>query len=382
MSSKRGFFTLLFIILFHISVFGQSGDVTDSTKFAFLPALAYNSDLGFIGGGIGSLYHYRNDRWPFYSFTNISAIFSTRGIASFDITYDKPQFLNSNVRLTTRAYISRFLENTYFGIANYQKVTDTPANLPNYYTFQSFSWGYNATFRLPTIKNNTNKRLDILAILNFDYETPWGNGSDRFISVEQPIGITGGRTFQLGTGFIGENRDSEFNPTKGIYSEASIEIGNKMWGSTFNNIIFKYDLRHYLSFHLLKDVVFANRFSATHTSGDVPYWKLSYAGDNETLRGYSAKRFLDDNAVIFNNELRTWLFDFPSIDTKLGGTLFVDIGRTFRNGTSIKSLTNKLNYSFGFGGTASFFTPDFIIRGDVGFSDEGMGIYISTGYMF
>lgn len=362
----------------------QSTSNIDSVEFAFLPAISYNSDLGFIGGGLTNWYKYREGMNPFYSYLSIAGIFSTKGLASFEIAIDKPNAFGSDIRLSTSFYTFRFLEDSYFGFRNYQEIENESAFPSNYFRFQSFSVGYNATLRFP-IKNQSEKsKLEALAILNLDYETPFDNDSTRLFSIEssQLTGFQGGRTFQLGTGLIWESRDSEFSPTKGAYAEISLELGNTLWGSSFNNLIFKYEMRHYASFFLLKKITFANRISLKHTNGDVPYWKLAYAGDDETIRGYPSKRFLDDNVVVVNSELRTWLLDFPSVDTKLGGNLFFDVGRTFRNGAQLSDITGDLKYSFGFGGTASFFTPDFIIRGDLGFSKEGTGVYITTGYMF
>ncbi|MFV1883644.1 MAG: BamA/TamA family outer membrane protein [Balneola sp.] len=376
---------LLFILMVGASFTAraQSNHASDSTEFAFLPAIAFNSDLGFIVGGITSLYNYKNDIRPFYSYINIAGIFSTKGLASFEIALDKPFAFGTNMRLTSSFYTSRFLEDTYYGIANYQKLEqDPPDGNPDYYLFKSFSSGFNGMLRIPASINAKQQQLDVLAILNLDYQTPWENGTERLISVQEPAGFKGGRTFMIGTGIIWEARNSEFNPTKGNYLETSIEIGNKLWGSSFNNFVLKHEMYHYLTFHLIKDITLANRFYAKHTSGETPYWKLAYAGDEETLRGYPSRRFLDDNVAILNTELRTWLIDFPSLDMKFGGNLFFDVGRTFPNGSSLNTITSDLKYTFGFSGTASFFTPDFIIRGDVGFSEEGTGVYITTGYMF
>ncbi len=380
---QRVFTLLFFVLIICVSVNAQSPQQTDSTKIAFLPALAFNSDLGFIGGGIASIYKYKDQTHPFYSYTDFSAIFSTKGLASVQVLNDKPFVFGTDMRLKTNVFISRFLQDPYYGVANYQTIEhDPPDGIPNFYQFKSFSIGLNTTLRIPLSINNKNQQLDALAILNLDYQTPWDSESGQLITIEKPRGFEGGRTFMIGSGLIWEGRNSEFNPTNGTYLETSIEIGNKLWGGTFNNLVVKHEMFHYLTFHLLKDITLANRFYAEHTSGETPYWKLAYAGDNETLRGYPSRRFLDENVAILNNELRTWLVEFPSMDTRLGGTIFFDVGRTFANGTSFEDITDDLKYTFGFGATASIFTPDFIIRADVGFSEEGKGVYITTGYMF
>lgn len=354
----------------------------DSTEFAFLPAISYNSDLGLIAGGITSWYNYKDNTYPFYSYVTIAGILSTKGLASFSLIYDKPYAFGKDMRMTTEVFAARFFEDAYFGVANYAKITDTPPNLPLFYQFQSFTVGFRSNSRIPIKRFDSQKQLDANIIINFRYETPWDNGTNRLITREQPLGIDGGRTAMLGLGLIWEGRDSEFQPTSGNYIQSRVEFGNTIWGSSYDLMIVENDLRQYLSFHLINDITFATRLFSRFTSGDVPYWKLSYAGDEETLRGYESRRFSDDNVIFLNTELRTWLFKIPDSQARFGGTLFIDTGRTFANGDSFSVISDDLKTTFGFGGLASFFKPDFIIRGDFGFSEEGLVVYFTTGFMF
>lgn len=360
----------------------QSYHTVDSVNHAFMPALAYNSDFGFMGGGLMNRYHYKTDIKPFYSYTILSAILSTKGMALGKIFIDKPQAFGKNIRITTNLSLSRFLEDTYYGIGAYHKLPDEPGINSSYYLFKSLGIRFENIIRFPLHHYSATNQIDIMALANFMYETPWDNKDERLISIDKPLGFTKSRSFSIGTGLIWENRDSEFRPTKGNYLFSSFEIAQTWFGSSYNHFIFKYNMSHYSTFHVFKDITFASRFSFSSTSGDVPYWRLAYAGDEETLRGYPYHRFLDDNLILLNNELRTWLIKFKPLNAEFGGNLFFDIGRTFPNGVSAESVYNDLKYTFGFSGVASFFTPDFILRMDVGFSEEDMGIYFTAGYMF
>ncbi len=377
--------TIWSLLFFSNSLFAQSkinAVITDSTSFAFLPAVAYNSDYGFMVGGIVNRFHYKTDNSPFYSFINIAGIVSTGGLASGSISYDKPNFTNTKLRFIGELYAARFFEDPYFGIGSYQKIPNSTSIKGSLYNFKSISTGFDITLRYPLKTYSSGKQLDVLAILGFTYETPWDNDSNRLIAQQQPLGYTGGHTVTLGSGFIWEGRNSEFRPTKGQYAKSSLEIGQTWFGSDYNTTILRADARNYLSFFLIREITLANRIYFKHTAGEVPYWDLAYAGDEETLRGYPARRFLDDNAIILNTELRTWLFRINALDADFGGTLFFDLGRTFPNGESLQAISEDLKYSFGFGGTSSFFTPDFVLRTDFGFSEEGMGVYFTAGYMF
>ncbi|MDR9419181.1 BamA/TamA family outer membrane protein [Gracilimonas sp.] len=355
---------------------------TDTVDVAFLPALAYNSDMGLIGGGLVSRYHYKNGIRPFYSYLNLNAVASTKGVISSSIFYDKPKVFDSTRRLTTEIYLSRFLQNQYYGIGNYTILPDAPEDNSDYYLYQSFLAGFEVILRSPIFNKSSQSKLDVYTSVNFDYRTLFGNNDSRLIGIQAPLGIDHFRTASLGGGIVWENRNSEFNPTRGNYAKAGIEVGQKAFGSNSNFVRAETEIRTYQSFHLLRNITFANRLSFVHTSGNLPYWKLAEIGGEKTMRGYPENRFLDNNAILLNSELRTWLWEFPAYSVKLGGTLFFDVGRTFSNNATLDNVFNDLKFTYGFGGNSSFFNENFIFRGDVGFSEEGYGIYFTAGYLF
>lgn len=372
---------LLFFIC-NIPTRAQISSVPDTVQYAFLPALAYNSDLGLVAGGLASRYAFQEGMKPFYSYLHANIIVSTKGLISSSFIYDKPYAYNTDIRITTESFVSRFMQNQYYGIGSYGKLTDAPSAIPDYYEYQSFSTGLIVNVRKPLINLNDETRLDLYGLADLLYFTPFDNDRDILISQDQPIGFDGALTTALGTGIIIENRDSEFNPTRGLYSKLGIETGLKALGGDANYLKLETEMSTYTTFFLIRDITFANRLSYQHSRGDLPYWKLPELGGEESMRGYQVYRFRDDNAVFMNSELRTWLFEFPELNIRLGGTLFLDIGRTYPSGLSINEVFNDLKYAFGFGGTSSLFNENFIMRGDFGFSEEGLGIYFTAGYMF
>ncbi len=379
--------TFLLLVLFCATLIttntsAQNQAVKDSTEYAFLPAIAYDSDLGLILGGIGSRYRYQDGMKPFYSYINTSLIVTTKGLLSFFVAYDKPYFLNTENRLQSETFISRFTGNQFYGIGNYSELPEALVDSAEYYFFNSFSAGAKFTLRKPLFRNINDSQLDVFGVAGFEYQTPWGNDSTQLIIADQPDGIDGAYTTNIGGGLVWEARNNEFNPTKGVYAKAGFQVASTFLGSSSSYFMLETDTRSYTSFTILKEITFANRLLFRNTTGDLPFWKLPDLGGADLLRGYPEYRFRDDNAILLNSELRTWLFEFPSVDVRLGGSLFTDIGRTFPNGESIENIYNDLKYTFGFGATASFFTNDFIMRGDVGFSKEGYGIYFTAGYLF
>jgi outer membrane protein assembly factor BamA len=354
----------------------------DSAELAFLPALAYDSDLGVIAGGIVSRYRYRGDMRPFYSFLNMYGLITTKGLISLFVEYDKPHIFDSDKRFYSETFVSRFTGNQYYGIGNYGQLPVALKDSSGYYFYNSFSLGFDIMLRKPWLQKVSGKQLDVYGRAIFEYETPWGNDADQLLVADQPEGVDGSRISALGGGIVWEGRNNEFNPTTGTYARAGAEIGSQLIASSYNYLLLETDVRTYASFTLLREITFANRISIKHTSGTLPYWKMPALGGGELMRGYPEYRFRDDNSLLLNSELRTWLFEFPSITSKFGGTIFTDIGRTFPNGESLDTIVNDLKYTYGFGVTASFFTEDFILRTDVGFSQEEYGIYITAGYQF
>ncbi|MEO1022123.1 MAG: BamA/TamA family outer membrane protein [Bacteroidota bacterium] len=383
LSFRRAVSVLLFLFAFECADLTAQSSPTDSVRFAFLPALSFDSDLGFITGGLANRYHYRENQPPFVTFTEAAFVISTKGLASGFVSIDKPNAWGSKFRVSAEVYGSRFLQDNFFGIGNYEVVDEPPSGQPDFYNFQSFSVGGQIGARYPFYQAVTGiRRFDATFGLRVDYETPWDNGTGRILVEEQPTGFTGGTSSLLTGGFLWEGRDSEFRPQYGTYTEVSAGIGGAATGSSFQMFLLEADMRGYTSFHFIRTITFANRLLFSHTSGDVPYWQLGSLGGSESLRGYTVNRFMDDNAILLNTELRTWLFKVPSINAEYGGNIFFDIGRSFPNGESLPDIYNDLKYTFGIGGTSSYFTPDFVLRVDVGFSDEGTGFYLTAGYAF
>ena len=142
------------------------------------------------------------------------------------------------------------------------------------------------------------------------------------------------------------------------------------------------DLRLYTSFHLIKQITFASRFRWQQTFGERPYWGRAWIGDQRTLRGYPIGRFRGDASLLYNLELRTWLFELPQYNVKLGGQIFSDFGRVFDKRDRDIRVFSDYKYNFGIGGAVSVFHEDFIIRADLGISDELSRINMGLGYMF
>ena len=308
--------------------------VTDTVEYAFLPALGYNSDFGLMGGGIMSRYHYKDGVKPFNSYLIVNAIASTKGLFSGSLLFDKPGMMTGNERLTTEFYISRFLNDQFYGVGTYMNLNPSIADDQEFYYYESFSFGIESILRHSINNGRSGKTSDIYLLTQVDYHNPVNIEANSFIGQMSPVGLEYSGTVSIGAGYIFDSRNSEFDPRRGIYGKAGVRLIKDYTRKTDIFPLIESEFRTYYSFHLIRDITFANRISFEHLNGEAPFGKYPVIGGEETMRGYPENRFIDENALLLNTELRTWLFEFPTYEVKIGGTLFFDIGRTFSNDTA------------------------------------------------
>ena len=69
--------------------------------------------------------------------------------------------------------------------------------------------------------------------------------------------------------------------------------------------------------------------------------------------------------------------------SKLVVLYFLDAGSYTNEQTMLSGdWSDNLKYTAGLGGLVTLFSPDFILRIDLGLSEEGYGIFFSTGILF
>ena len=135
------------------------------------------------------------------------------------------------------------------------------------------------------------------------------------------------------------------------------------------------DFRNYLRVFGEKDV-FAVRALAQYVGGDaIPVFDhASLGGGNilTALRGFPQNRFLDRGKFLVNAEYRFPLF------WSLGGNVFTDAGTVWHSLRTIDLGETAFDAGLGL----RFYMPDFVVRVDVAWSREGMGLYFNFGHIF
>jgi outer membrane protein assembly factor BamA len=169
-----------------------------------------------------------------------------------------------------------------------------------------------------------------------------------------------------------DSRDSYIHPTKGVVIQGELDwTPNTSW----NNIYFhqwSFWFQYYSTI-LFANTVFAARFGTMSIIGDnLPIQLLIPIGSNRTLRGYPQDRFLDKSAGLVNLELR-----FP-IYWRFGGLIAADFGRVWHSFDQF-SLDNW--HSNAVAGLR-FYMDTYVVRVDLGLSQESFGIYFNFGHIF
>lgn len=355
---------------------GQIG--ADSLSSTVLPFASYNSIEGFVGGVIYNRYNYKGNTKPFKNYLESSALVSTKGFVKVGITYEQTNSWGGNIRSIYDTFFRRYKKDIFFGIGNGSSFSQNRWD-NEYYYFESISFGLSYSGRYP-IYSGAGSQLDIKAGLGSEYTIPYIRKNNSSFALQVPNGTKGGWVNYLNAGFIWENRDSEFDPHRGNQAELEIRVSPK-FTSSYGLTTARLEMRQY--FYLFNWLTVANRLEARHVTGNIPYWELSTLGGENNLRGYPLNRFQGNTSLAYTLELRGWFLTFPEVyNLKFGGQLFTDTGRVFTRSDDIHDLFEGYKQTFGFGGAMSILNPDFIVRGEIGFSEDVSRIYIGIGYLF
>ncbi len=173
-----------------------------------------------------------------------------------------------------------------------------------------------------------------------------------------------------------DTSDSQIHPTRGFRFILQEDLAGSFMGSrdaSFSRLTV--DVRNYLRVFGEKDV-FAVRALAQYVGGGaIPVFDHASLGGGNVLtamRGFPLNRFLDRGKFLVNAEYR-----FPII-WRLGGNVFTDAGTVWHSLRTIDLGETAVDAGLGL----RFYMPDFVVRVDVAWSREGMGLYFNFGHVF
>ena len=440
------------MVFFLAGSFSTTLNAQDDSKvktgwtFGALPAISYNSDLGFQYGALVNLYNFGDgSTYPKYRHSIYAEVSRyTKGSGVNRLFYDS-EFLIPNIRITSD--LSYFTEKAidFYGFNGYNSVynalwedsddADYVSRL--FYRHERQMFRFITDFQGPIIGKklrwvagfgilkNTIAPVDIASLNEgkdgddllpevpglYEKYVDWGiiPGNEK----------DGGWTNHLKLGFVFDTRDNEPNPMKGMWSEIIIFTAPKFFGNGDFGYA-KLAATHRQYFTIVDDrLSFAYRLNYQGTiAGDVPFYMQPYQinsysassntdglGGSKTVRGMLRNRVVGDAMAYGNFEFR-WKFYKGVVFNQnlyLALSAFSDMGKVLKEiefdqpaavgdfpiAASLNDffVTDKeaLHVVFG-GGFRVALNENFIVAVDYGTPkdkrDGGGGLYIGLNWLF
>jgi outer membrane protein assembly factor BamA len=373
---KKAFLVFLISSLV-LSLTAQEKKPKTGWKFGgALPAVTYDSDLGFQYGALAEFFNYGDGSkypgWLDHTYTEISRY--TKGSGIYRFMYESNHLIPGVESITDLSYLPD-QANPFYGYNGYESVYNkewTDDNLPDdiyrsrmFYRFQKNQFRFKNDFK----GNLSGDHLKWSAGISFQDFTANSVNIDKLNkgkkealpSVDsmpglyeryQALGIIpvdearGGWINSVKFGIMWDSRDNRPNPMKGIWTEIGIEATPKFLGNNWG--FSKLYIIHRQYFTLIeKDLSFVYRLGYQATlSGHTPFFYQSQVitsrltgatsdglGGSKTLRGILRDRVVGDAFFMGNIELR-WkplYFKLFKQDCYLGLNGFYDFGLVTKN---------------------------------------------------
>jgi outer membrane protein insertion porin family len=164
------------------------------------------------------------------------------------------------------------------------------------------------------------------------------------------------RLGKLSAGFVADNRNNPFDPTRGTYSSVDFTVAANAFGGSENYVRFFGEHQRYHQFPKAPRLTYAGAIKfgvadAYGSSEDLPISERFFGGGARSLRGFRFEQagprdpvtnepVGGDVLLVINNELRFPLF------WKVGGAAFSDTGNVFVNfdDFTLENVTETLGF--------------------------------------
>jgi outer membrane protein assembly factor BamA len=381
-------FTALFISMLVLSVSAQEKKVKTGWKFGgALPAISYDSDLGFQYGALAEFFNYGDgSTYPDYfdhTYTEISRY--TKGSGIYRFMYESNHLI-PGVHMTSDLSYLPDQANHFYGFNGYEsvfnkdwmddKLASPPYRTRMFYRFERNQFRFKNDFQGKlsgdhlkwsagfAFQNFENNSVDIDRInKGKDVKLPSVTDQPGLFERYQALGLIssneadGGWVNTIKAGIVWDSRDNRPNPMKGLWSEIGIEVAPSFLGNEWG--FSKLYITHRQYFTLIENdlsIVYRLVYQSTLT-GEAPFFYQSQVitsmltgytseglGGVSSLRGVLMNRVIGDAFFMGNIELR-WkpvYFKFLRQDCYLGLNGFYDFGRV----TKKIDLPNNLETTF------------------------------------
>lgn len=396
-------FLVLLISLLVITVSAQEKKVKTGWKFGgALPAITYDSDLGFQYGALAEFFNYGDGSkypgWFDHTYTEISRY--TKGSGIYRFMYESNHLIRGVESVTDLSYLPD-QASPFYGYNGSESVynkdwMDDKASTDVYRTRMFYRFQKNQ-FRF---KNDFKGKLSgehlkwsagfaiqdfTVSLVNIDKlnkgkkdKLPSNDAEPGLFERYQKLGIVpedesnGGWINTVKAGLMWDSRDNRPNPMKGIWTEIGIEAAPKFLGNNWGFSKLYFIHRQYFTL-IEKNLSFVYRLGYQSTiSGHAPFFYQSQVitsrltgatseglGGAKTLRGVLRDRVVGDAFIMGNVELR-WkplYFRFLKQDCYLGLNAFYDFGRVTKDIKVPATLEGTFNTIYSSEKYTDYFKP-------------------------
>jgi len=383
---------LLFLIsLFVLTVSAQEKEKKTKTGWKFggaLPAVTYDSNLGFQYGALVEFFNYGDgSRYPdFNDHIYIEASRFTKGSGIYRIMFESNTLI-PGVHMTSDLSYLPDKASHFYGFNGYESVFNSdwmdpdletpPYRTAMFYRYERDQFRFKNDFQ-GKISGEHLKWSAGFAFQDFqtgsvnidkinkgkDVQLPQVTDEPGLFERYQALDIIsakeaeGGWVNTLKAGLMFDSRDNRPNPMKGVWTEIGVEMAPGFMGNDW--AFSKLFITHRQYFTLIpEDLALVYRIGyQTTLTGTTPFFYQSQVitsmltgatseglGGSSTLRGILRNRVIGDAFFMGNVELR-WkpvYFTFLKQDCYLGLDLFYDFGRVTKNITLPDNLENNFN---------------------------------------
>lgn len=349
-------------------------DHNDQIKSIFAPDITNNTTLG-PGGTIRYLAYPSSDtQW--YATAGAQWEIARQVDLNYETGRDRDKWWSFQGRL----FFERDPTERFYGIGN----NSAQGNQTNFTTQQVYgeaTVGINFTKQLQLALTERPRLVRI-------FEGGFTDVPQIFQLFPNQKGITGGTEVLSQAMLTYDTRDSVDIPRSGGLVRTYYAIADRRFLSSSSYNRFGGELRRYQT--ITSRITFAGHFFMEYepAGNEMPFWAQARLGgdeslltDQETLRGFGSGRFIGNNLVVGNLEMRTRIFDANLFGTH--GTLelapFVEAGRVAQSISYNPVSALHPVGGIGFRGIAMPFVVGFV---DVGYGGEGAAIFSGINYPF
>lgn len=341
-----------------------------------VPAVVASSDAGYGGGILVDFYDHRKPIKPYQAMYEIIITATSKRQQSYQISLDRPQILGGDYRIKARLYYERTPQMQYFGVGN-STTRDLALEEEDFYEYDRGELSAEASLQRRFLPKWSvfGKAISKYFMLQAAPES--------LFAQDQPLGEEGGRFLEWGAGLLRDDRDKELWPTSGGYDELSLRTSPAPFNRT-SYVGLNATLRRYLP--LSKSVVLGGRAAVDLLFGDAPFYAQerfglegpTSIGGGSSLRGLPRARFIGDQKILLNAELRALPFSAKLFGLHLdfGAAAFVDAGKVIDDGSQTLHVGQGV-------GLRLLYEKDFVVRFDFARSNEdALRVYLDVGHPF